>query len=264
MTAFKTSARSAVVTGATSGIGRAVALALAEKHLNIAINGFGSEAEIEKVLTDLKAAGAEEAIHVPTDMSRVTEVEHFINEALKAFGEVDVLVNNAGIQHTALVEEFPVEKWEQVISINLSASFHSIRMCLPSMKAKNWGRIINIASVHGLVASTQKAAYVAAKHGLVGLTKVVALECADTGITCNAVCPGWVETPLVQKQVEAIAAVDGISIAEARHRLISEKQPSNRFVALDELAQFCLYLVSDLAGSITGSSLPIDGGWTAR
>lgn len=197
-------------------------------------------------------------------MSRVTEVEHFINTVTDKLGSIDILVNNAGIQYTALVEDFPVERWDQVISINLSAAFHTIRMTLPQMKKNNWGRIINIASVHGLVASAQKAAYVAAKHGIVGLTKVVALECAETGITCNAVCPGWVETPLVEKQVEAISRSEAISLADARHRLISEKQPSNRFVSLDELGALCLYLTSDLAASITGASMPIDGGWTAR
>lgn len=264
MSPFKTSAKVAVVTGATSGIGRAVALAFASQNLSLAINGFGSESEIEQVLKDLKEVGAKEAIHVPTDMSRVTEVEHFINTVGTKLGSIDVLVNNAGIQHTALVEDFPVERWDQVISINLSAAFHTMRMTLPQMKKNNWGRIINIASVHGLVASAQKSAYVAAKHGLVGLTKVVALECAETGITCNAVCPGWVETPLVEKQVEAISRNEGISLADARHRLISEKQPSNRFVSLDELGALCLYLTSDLAASITGASMPIDGGWTAR
>lgn len=264
MSPFKSSAKVAVITGATSGIGKAVALTMAEKKLKVAINGFGSESEIDSVLKELKEAGAKEALHIPTDMSRVSEIEHFIHIVQEKFGSLDVLVNNAGIQHTALVENFPVEKWDQVISINLSAAFHTMRLSVPGMKKQNWGRIINIASVHGLVASTQKSAYVAAKHGLVGLTKVVALECADTGITCNAVCPGWVETPLVQKQVDSIAALDGISISEARHRLISEKQPSNKFVGLDELAHLCLYLTSDLASSITGASLPIDGGWTAR
>ncbi|MBX9941286.1 MAG: 3-hydroxybutyrate dehydrogenase [Candidatus Obscuribacterales bacterium] len=264
MTSLKTQAKVAVITGATSGIGKAIAKAMAEKHLCLAINGFGSEAEIAGVIKELKEAGAKDVVHLPTDMSRTTEVEHFIESAIEKFGGVDVLVNNAGIQHTALVEDFPVDRWDQIIAINLSAAFHTIRMSLPKMKAKNWGRIINIASVHGLVASTHKAAYVAAKHGIVGLTKVVALECADTGITCNAVCPGWVETPLVEKQVEAIAAANDITVDEARHRLISEKQPSNRFVSLEELGALCLYLASDLAGSITGSSMPIDGGWTAR
>lgn len=254
----------AVVTGATSGIGKAIACGLAQAGYSLVINGFGSQSECADVLAELKRLGAREALHVPTDMLKVTDVEHLIDSTVEAFGTVHVLVNNAGIQYTAPVEEFHVEKWDQIISINLSASFHTIRKSLPHMQKQDWGRIINIASVHGLVASTNKAAYVAAKHGIIGLTKVVALENAERNITCNAVCPGWVETPLVEKQVEAIAENQEITIEQARHQLISEKQPSNRFVSLGEVSALCLFLVSDSAASITGASMPIDGGWTAR
>jgi 3-hydroxybutyrate dehydrogenase len=254
----------AVVTGATSGIGKAIACGLAKSGYSLVINGFASQSECADVLAELKRLGAKEALHVPTDMLKVTDVEHLIDSTVEAFGTVHVLVNNAGIQYTAPVEDFHVEKWDQIISINLSASFHTIRKSLPHMQKQNWGRIINIASVHGLVASTNKAAYVAAKHGIIGLTKVVALENAERNITCNAVCPGWVETPLVEKQVEAIAENQEITIEQARHQLISEKQPSNRFVSLAEVSALCLFLVSDSAASITGASMPIDGGWTAR
>jgi 3-hydroxybutyrate dehydrogenase len=254
----------ALITGATSGIGKAIAETFAKHGYRLAINGFGEAKAIAEVLTELKAAGSPDAIHIDSDMSKAADIERLIQQTKAGLGSLDVLVNNAGIQHTDNIEDFPPEKWDQVIAINLTASFHTIRLAVPLMKANNFGRIINIASVHGLVASNQKAAYVAAKHGLVGLTKVVALELAQTGITCNAVCPGWVLTPLVEKQVAAISERDKINYEDAVHKLVSEKQPSNRFVEQSELGELCLFLASQSARSITGVSLPIDGGWTAR
>jgi len=254
----------ALITGATGGIGKAIAEVFAREGYRLAINGFGEADQIKEVLTGLKTLGAGDAVHIPSDMSKAAEIEKLINETKKQLGSLDVLVNNAGIQHTDNIEDFPAEKWDQIIAINLTAAFHTIRLAVPLMKANNFGRIINIASVHGLVASNQKAAYVASKHGLVGLTKVVALELAESGITCNAVCPGWVLTPLVEKQVNAIADRDKLDHAAAVHKLVSEKQPSNKFVELNELGELCLFLASNSARSITGVSMPIDGGWTAR
>jgi len=257
-------AKVALVTGATSGIGKAIAMTFAGGGYKLTINGFGEAAAIEQVLKELKEAGAPEAIYIASDMSKAAEIEKLINDTHTKLGSLDVLVNNAGIQHTDNVENFPPDKWDQIIAINLTASFHTIRLAVPLMKANNFGRIINIASVHGLVASNQKAAYVASKHGLVGLTKVVALELAETGITCNAVCPGWVLTPLVEKQVQAISDKEKIDYESAVHKLVSEKQPSNKFVAQEELGELCFFLAGAGARSITGVSLPIDGGWTAR
>ncbi|MBS2008677.1 MAG: 3-hydroxybutyrate dehydrogenase [Cyanobacteria bacterium SZAS TMP-1] len=254
----------ALITGATSGIGKAIAEVFAKSGYRLAINGFGEAAQIAEVLAHFKSLGASEAIHIESDMSKAADIEKLIKETHEKLGSLDVLINNAGIQHTDNVENFPVEKWDQIIAINLTAAFHTIRLAVPLMKARNFGRIINIASVHGLVASNQKAAYVASKHGLIGLTKVVALELAETGITCNAVCPGWVLTPLVEKQVSAIAEREKIDHAAAVHKLVSEKQPSNQFVELSELGELCLFLAGPAARSITGVSLPIDGGWTAR
>jgi len=256
--------KAAVVTGSTSGIGLGIARALAGAGADIVLNGFGDADEIEA----LRASLAEEAgVHVSycgADLSTAEGVESLICHAESAFGAVDVLVNNAGIQHVAPVDEFPVERWDAVIAINLSAVFHGVRAALPGMKARGWGRIVNIASAHGLVASVQKSAYVAAKHGVVGLTKVVGLETAGTGITCNAICPGWVLTPLVQKQVDALAAAKGLNDAEARAQLLGAKQPSGEFVTPAQIGGLAVFLCSDAAAQITGASLPVDGGWTAQ
>jgi 3-hydroxybutyrate dehydrogenase len=259
-----TNLKTALITGATSGIGKAIAETFAQNGYNVAINGFGEKPGIDAVLAGLKAAGAPEAVYVDSDMSKAQDVEKLIKEADAKLGGIGVIVNNAGIQHTDNVEDFPPEKWDQIIAINLTAVFHATRLVVPLMKKQNFGRIINIASVHGLVGSAQKSAYVASKHGVVGLTKVTALELAESGITCNAVCPGWVLTPLVEKQVNAIAEREKIDYEAAVHKLVSEKQPSNKFVDQGELGALCLFLASDAARSITGIALPIDGAWTAR
>ena len=256
--------RTAVVTGSTSGIGLGVARALAASGANILLNGFGDKAQIDKLVAELKAQYKVEVGYSAADMSKPVDVAAMVAQATRELGRVDILVNNAGIQHTAPVEEFPVEKWDAVIAINLSAAFHAIRAALPQMKSRNWGRIINIASAHGLVASTQKVAYVAAKHGVLGMTKVVALETATTGITCNAICPGWVLTPLVQKQIDDRAAKQNIPIERAKTELLSEKQPSLEFATPEEIGAATLFLCSEGAAQIRGIALPVDGGWTAQ
>ncbi|MFL6712860.1 MAG: 3-hydroxybutyrate dehydrogenase [Sulfurifustis sp.] len=254
----------AVVTGSTSGIGYGVARALAAQGAAIMLNGFGEASQIEKLRRELAGEYGVKVEYHGADMGRPAEIADLIRRATDAFGHVDILVNNAGIQHVAPVEEFPVEKWDAVIGINLSASFHTIRNVLPQMKQRNWGRIVNIASVHGLVASVNKSAYVAAKHGILGLTKVVALETAATGVTCNAICPGWVLTPLVQKQIDALAQRDKISVAEAKNRLLLEKQPSGEFVSIEQIGAAAAFFCSDAAAQIRGAALSIDGGWTAQ
>lgn len=256
--------KAAIVTGSTSGIGLGIARKLAAAGANILLNGFGDAAEIEAVRTAIEADFGVKAIYSAADMSKPDQIAAMVATAEQDFGSVDILVNNAGIQHTALVENFPAERWETIIAINLSAVFYGTQAVLPGMKARNWGRIINIASAHGLVASAQKAAYVAAKHGVVGLTKVVALETAESGITCNAICPGWVLTPLVQKQIDALAARENISVAEAQVKLLSEKQPSRQFTTPDQLGDLTVFLCSEAAGNIKGAALPVDGGWTAQ
>jgi 3-hydroxybutyrate dehydrogenase len=256
--------KAAVVTGSTSGIGLGVARALAAQGASVMLNGFGDAKEIAGLCEGLERLSGAKAAHHPADMSKPAEIARLIADAEKAFGSVDVLVNNAGIQHVAPVEEFPPEKWDAVLSINLSSSFHSIRAALPGMKRRGWGRIVNVASAHGLVASAQKAAYVAAKHGLVGLTKVVALETAATGVTCNAVCPGWVLTPLVQKQIDALAAHHRMSQEEAKAKLLAEKQPSHEFATPEQIGGIVVFLCSPAADQVRGASLSVDGGWTAQ
>jgi 3-hydroxybutyrate dehydrogenase len=254
----------ALVTGSTSGIGLGIARSLAADGADIVLNGFGDPALIDKLLAEFRSRYQVKAAYSPADMSQPAEIATMVAQAAREFGGVDILVSNAGIQHVAPVEEFPLDKWDAVIAINLSAAFHAVRAAMPHMKAKNWGRIINIASTHGLVASAQKAAYVAAKHGIVGLTKVVALETATTGITCNAICPGWVLTPLVQKQIDAIAAREALAPEVARMHLLGEKQPSLEFATPQQIGAAALFLCSEAAAQIRGIALPVDGGWTAQ
>jgi len=256
--------KSAVVTGSTSGIGLGIARALAAQGTNVMLNGFGDAGEIERLRAGLAAEFKVKTVFSGADMTKPAQIRELIGGAEREFGAVDILVNNAGIQYTAPLEEFPEERWDAIIAINLSASFHAIKAALPRMRSRNWGRIVNIASVHGLVASTQKAAYIAAKHGLVGLTKVVALETAQTCITCNAICPGWVLTPLVQKQIDERAAREGIAVEKARLDLLSEKQPSREFATPEQIGALAVFLCSDAAAQIRGAALPIDGAWSAQ
>jgi 3-hydroxybutyrate dehydrogenase len=252
--------KTALVTGSTSGIGLGIAKALARQGANIVLNGFGDS---EGPRAEVAALGVKVGYH-DADMSKPAQIEAMMRYAAEAFGRVDVLVNNAGIQHVAKIEDFPPERWDAVIAINLSSAFHATRLALPAMKKANWGRIINLASVHGLVASAEKSAYVAAKHGLVGLTKVTALETATTGITCNAICPGWVLTPLVQKQVDARAAQSGVSNEEAKKQLLAEKEPSLQFTTPEELGELAVFLCSDAGRNVRGVAWNMDGGWAAQ
>ena len=256
--------KTALVTGSTSGIGLAVARALAKDGANIMINGFGDKAAIEQERAALEKEFGIKARYSAADMSKPAEIAAMVAETEKEFGSLDVLVNNAGIQHVANIEDFPIDRWDAIISINLSSSFHSIRAAIPGMKKRKWGRIINIASAHGLVASAQKVAYVAAKDGIVGITKVVALEAANEGVTCNAICPGWVLTPLVARQIEARAKQTGQSFEEAKVALVSEKQPMHDFSKPESIGALAVFLASDAAATITGSAYSIDGGWTAQ
>jgi 3-hydroxybutyrate dehydrogenase len=256
--------KTALVTGSTSGIGLGIARALAKEGANLVINGFGDAAAIEKERAGLETEFGIKAIYSPADMSKPAEIADMVATAEKTFGSLDVLVNNAGIQFVAKIEDFPVAKWDAVIAINLSSSFHSIRAAVPGMKKRKWGRIVNIASAHGLVASGEKVAYVAAKHGLVGMTKVVAIETANDGITCNAICPGWVLTPLVQKQIEDRAKASGKSVREEEIALLSEKQPMHKFTTPESIGALTVFLSSDAASTISGSAYSIDGGWVAQ
>jgi 3-hydroxybutyrate dehydrogenase len=255
--------KTALVTGSTSGIGLATARALAQDGANIVINGFGDKAAIEAERAGLEKDFGIKATYSPADMSKPAEIAEMIATAEKTFGSLDVLVNNAGIQFVANIEDFPPEKWDAVIAINLSSAFHGIRAAIPGMKKRKWGRIINIASAHGLVASAQKVAYVAAKHGIVGMTKVVGIEAANDGITCNAICPGWVLTPLVQAQIEARAKASGKSVREEEVELLAEKQPMHSFTKPESIGALAVFLCSDAAATITGSAYSIDGGWVA-
>lgn len=256
--------RNAIVTGSTSGIGLAIARALAAQGSAIMMNGFGDPAEIERLRAGLEKDFGVQAVFNGADLSRASGCEELVSDAEKRLGGVDILVNNAGIQFVSPIENFPPERWDAIIAVNLSSAFHTIRVALPGMRKRGWGRLINIASTHGLVASINKVAYVAAKHGIVGITKVVALETAKSGITCNAICPGWTKTPLVVKQIEARATNEGIPIAQAEHDLLSEKQPSERFTTVEQIGELAVFLCSDGAANMTGASIPIDGGWTAQ
>ncbi len=258
------SGKTALITGSTSGIGLGIAQALAAEGANIVFNGFGDAAEIARLQQQTAADHQVETFYSSADMTKPDEIAQMMQDAAARFGSVDILVNNAGIQHVATIEDFPVERWDAVIAINLTSAFHTTRLALPGMRAKNWGRIINIASAHGLVASAGKSAYVAAKHGIVGLTKVTALETAETGITCNAICPGWVLTPLVQKQVDARAAAQGISIEQAKRDLVSEKQPSGEFITPEQLGALAVFMCSDAATQVRGVAWNMDGGWVAQ
>ncbi|PXW76435.1 3-hydroxybutyrate dehydrogenase [Blastomonas natatoria] len=254
----------AIVTGSTSGIGLGVAKVLAAKGANLVINGFGDADAIEKERAGLESDFGIKAVYSDADMSKPDQIAAMVDLCASSFGSVDILVNNAGIQHTDPVEQFPAEKWHAILAINLSSAFFSIQAALPHMRAKGYGRIINIGSAHGLVASANKSAYVAAKHGVVGLSKVVALETAGSGITCNTICPGWVHTPLVQKQIEAMADDQNISVEAATDKLLCAKQPSGQFVTPDQIGSLAAFLCSPAAAQITGIALPIDGGWTAQ
>ena len=254
----------AIVTGSTSGIGLGIARQLAGAGADVRLNGFGDAGEIERLRRDISDECGVRTAYSGADMSKPDQIAGMVEQATADLGRVDILVNNAGIQHVAPVHEFPADRWDAVIAINLSAAFHASKAALPQMLERNWGRIINIASAHGLVASAQKSAYVAAKHGIVGLTKVTALETATTGVTCNAICPGWVLTPLVKKQIEDRAAREGIPVERAQAELLAEKQPSKAFVTPEQIGELALYLCSPAAAQITGHALAIDGGWTAQ
>ncbi len=256
-------ARTVVVTGSTSGIGLAIARGFAAEGDNLVINGFGNAAEIEAIRKSLEEKGGR-AIYHGADMTKPEEITDLMATAAAEFGMVDVLVNNAGIQHVAAIEEFPVGKWDQIIAINLSSAFHTMRAAIPAMKEKRHGRIINVASAHGLIASPFKAAYVAAKHGIMGLTKTAALELAEFGVTVNAICPGYVLTPLVEKQIPDTAKARGISEAQVKSDVMLKFQPTKEFVAVEEVAAVALFLASDAARQITGTHISIDGGWTAQ
>ncbi len=256
--------RVAVVTGSTSGIGLGIASCLAKAGADIMLNGFGEAATIEALRAEISGSFGVRTAYSGADMSKPEEAEGLIKAATRELGRVDVLVNNAGIQYVAPVGEFPAARWDAILAINLSAAFHASQAAMAQMRARNWGRIINIASAHGLVASANKSAYVAAKHGLVGLTKVIALETAKTGITCNAICPGWVLTPLVQKQIDDWAARDNISTAKAKELLLEEKQPSGEFATPKQIGALAAFLCTEYAEQIRGASLSVDGAWTAQ
>src|SRR5437868_10376051 len=256
--------KSAIITGSTSGIGLGIASALAAEGCDVMLNGFGDPAETERLRAELAEQHGVRTAYSAADMTKPAEIRELIAETERHFGGVDILVNNAGIQHVAPIVEFPEERWDAVIAINLSAAFHASKAALPLMVAKKWGRIINIASAHGLVASGEKAAYVAAKHGLVGLTKVTAIETANQGITCNAICPGWVLTPLVRQQIEARAKAQGIPVEKAREDLVREKQPMLDYTTPEKIGALTVFLCGEAASTISGAASSIDGGWVAQ
>ena len=255
--------RTALVTGSTSGIGLGIARALAREGANIVVHGFGDPAEIGAIEEELQALGVETAVE-GADLRDVDAIEQMVRAAEQRFGCVDVLVNNAGIQHVAPIEAFPVARWDDILAVNLSAAFHTIRLTLPAMRNAGWGRIVNIASAHGLVASTEKAAYIAAKHGLIGLTKTVALETAQSPVTCNAICPGWVLTPLTHVQIQRRADDEGMSFDEAAVAVIRGKQPSEAFVTPEDIGALAVFLCSPPANQVRGVAWSVDGGWTAQ
>ena len=257
-------AKTAVITGSTGGIGLGIANAFAGHGADVLLNGFGDTAQIETLRASLASTYGVRVAYSAADMSKPDEIAGMIEQATRDLGRVDILVNNAGIQFTAPVHEFPVDRWDAIIALNLSAAFHAIRAALPQMLARNWGRIINIASTHGLVASMHKVAYVAAKHGVLGITKVVALETATTGVTCNAICPGWVLTPLVQNQIDDLAKNECLSPDAAKMKLLAEKQPSLEFATPEQIGAVAAFLCSDAGCQIRGVGLPVDGGWTAQ
>jgi 3-hydroxybutyrate dehydrogenase len=256
--------KNAVVTGSTSGIGLGIAVAFAGSGANVMLNGFGDRGEIEKTRADLAARSNVKVIYSPADMSKPGEIREMVAGAARELGSVDIMVNNAGIQHVAPIEEFPDAKWDAILAINLSSAFHATKAALPGMKSRRWGRIINIASAHALVGSAFKSAYVAAKHGVAGLTKVTALEVAELGITCNAICPGYVWTPLVEKQIPDQAKTHNMSEQEVIKNVLLANQPTKRFATVEEMGALAVFLCSDPAASITGAILPVDGGWTAH
>lgn len=256
--------KSAVITGSTSGIGLAIARAFAGGGMNVMLNGFGETSEIEAVRAGIEQECGVEALHSNADMTRPDEIAQMVEDATRAFGQVDVMVNNAGIQHVEAIETFPPEKWDAIIAINLSAVFHGTRAVVGDMKERGWGRIINMASVHGLVASPYKSAYNAAKHGVIGLTRTVALEAAESGVTVNAICPGYVLTPLVERQIPEQAELRGMTEDEVVSNVMLAVQPTRKFVTVEQVSALAVFLCSDAAASITGASLPVDGGWTAQ